>query len=212
MGRLSRSEPSRSGSESALTTCAQWVLTIPAATRPTVVSNSWGGGSGSNWYNSQVSAWRNANIIPVFAMGNSGPNCRTANSPGDQPNLIGVGSTTNTDAMSSFSSRGPGTNPTQKPEISAPGSNIVSCGTGANNYVTMSGTSMATPHAAGAVLLIRAANPNYTYAQVLSALTSSAATPTLSAADRNCGLPGTGNFPNYAFGHGRIDVGRALGV
>jgi subtilisin family serine protease len=199
-----------SGSESALTTCAQWVLTIPAATRPTVVSNSWGGGSGSNWYNTQVSAWRNANIIPVFAMGNSGPNCRTANSPGDQPNLIGVGSTTNTDAMSSFSSRGPGTSVQQKPEVSAPGSNIVSCGTGASNYATMSGTSMATPHVAGAVCLLRSAHPTWTYAQVLSALQTRAVHPTLSTADRNCGLPGSGNFPNYAFGHGRIDVAAAI--
>lgn len=199
-----------SGTESGLTTCAQFALT--ANPRPTVVSNSWGGGQGQTWYNSQVTAWRNAGIIPVFAIGNSGSSCRTANSPGDQPNLISVGATTNTDAMASFSSRGRSLSGALKPEVSAPGQNIVSCGTGSNNYATMSGTSMATPHVAGAVCLLKSANPNWGFNEVFNALTTTAAHPTLSNNDRNCGLDGSGDFPNNAFGHGRIDVGRALGV
>jgi len=198
-----------SGSEGDLTTCAQFMVT--ATPRPKVVSNSWGGGSGQTWYNSQVSAWRQANIVPVFALGNSGPSCRSANSPGDQGNLIAVGATTDTDAMASFSSRGAAGSGAMKPEVSAPGNNIVSCGTGSNNYATMSGTSMATPHVAGAVALILSANPNYSFEQVLSALQTTAAHPTLSNADRNCGVSGGADFPNNAFGHGRIDVGRALG-
>jgi len=200
-----------SGSESALTTCAQFF--VSANPRPTVSSNSWGGGGGSTWYNSQISAYQNAGIIPVFAIGNSGSACRTAGSPGDQPNLISVGSTTNTNAMSSFSSRGPSSSGVLKPELSAPGSNIVSCGTGASNYATMSGTSMATPHVAGAVCLIKSVNSGWTYTQVSNALRNSAAQPTLTAADRACGLVTPGqDFPNCAFGYGRIDVGRALGL
>jgi len=199
-----------SGSESALTTCAQFMLT--ANPRPNIVSNSWGGGQGNTWYNSQIQAWRNVGIIPIFAIGNSGSSCRTANSPGDQPLAISVGATTATDAMASFSSRGPSTSGIQKPEVSAPGNAIVSCGTGTSNYVSMSGTSMAAPHVAGAAALVLSANPNFSITQVQSALQTTAATPTLSNADRNCGLPSSGNFPNYAFGHGRIDVGRALGV
>jgi subtilisin family serine protease len=199
-----------SGTEAVLTQCAQFMLT--ANPRPHVVSNSWGGGSGATWYNAQVSAWRNAGIVPVFAIGNSGSSCRTANSPGDQPNLISAGATTNTDAMATFSSRGPNSQGALKPEVSAPGNNIVSCGTGANNYVTMSGTSMACPHTAGAVALLLSANPSWTFTEVFNALTTSAAHPTLSNADRNCGLPGSGDFPNHAFGHGRIDVAAALGL
>ncbi|XP_021955100.1 bacillopeptidase F [Folsomia candida] len=199
-----------SGTEPNLISCAQWVLT--ANPRPNIVSNSWGGGSNNPWYNQVVSAWRSAGIIPVFAIGNSGPGCRTVISPGDQPNLISVGATTDTDAMATFSSRGPNAAGALKPEVSAPGNNIVSCGTGANNYVTMSGTSMATPHTAGAIALLMSANPSWGFDEIFTALTTTPVHPTLSNADRNCGLPEGGDFPNHALGHGRIDVAAALGL
>src|SRR4051812_17636775 len=84
-----------------------------------VVSNSWGGGQGSTFYNSVISSWNSAGITPVFAIGNSGSACGTANSPGDQANLISVGATTNSNnAMASFSSRGPSrSGSTLKPEV-----------------------------------------------------------------------------------------------
>ncbi|XP_021943582.1 bacillopeptidase F-like [Folsomia candida] len=198
-----------SGTEANLINCGQWVLT--ANPRPNIVSNSWGGGSGATWYNTVVSAWRSAGIIPVFAIGGSGSSCRSVGSPGDQPNLISVGATTDTDAMATFSARGPNARGELKPEVSAPG-NIVSCGTGANNYVTMSGSSMATPHTAGAIALLMSANPSWGYDQIFTALTTTPAHPTLSNADRNCGLPEGGDFPNHAFGYGRIDVAAALGL
>jgi subtilisin family serine protease len=180
---------------------------VTANPKPHAVTNSWGGGSGQTWYNSQVSAWRQANIIPVFAIGNAGSSCRSANSPGDQPNLISVGATTTTDAMASFSSRGTSTAGLMKPEVSAPGNQIVSCGTGTNNYATMSGTSMATPHVAGVIALYLSANPGSTYQQVYDALIANVAHPTLTSADRNCGLPTPGqDFPNNAFGYGRVDA------
>lgn len=47
-----------------------------------VITNSWGGGSGDPWYNEAMRAWIVAGQIPVFALGNSGPSCRSANSPG----------------------------------------------------------------------------------------------------------------------------------
>ncbi|MBQ7872292.1 MAG: leucine-rich repeat protein, partial [Oscillospiraceae bacterium] len=56
--------------------------------------------------------------------------------------------------MSSFSSIGPGTDLTIKPEISAPGGNIISSVIG-GGYGSMSGTSMATPHMAGAAAVVR---------------------------------------------------------
>jgi subtilisin family serine protease len=183
---------------------------LTASPRPDVVSNSWGGGSANTFYNDVVSAWRNADIIPVFALGNSGPSCGSANSPGDQLNLISVGATDVNDAVASFSSRGPGPQNRQKPEVSAPGAAIVSAGnTGTSSYTTKSGTSMATPHVAGAVALLRAANPNITYAQVLTALTAVANVdrPPVSNSDRNCGST---EWPNMAFGQGRINIGKAL--
>jgi len=165
-------------------------------------------------YNSVISSWNNAGITPVFAIGNSGSACGTAGSPGDQSSVISVGATTNTNnAMASFSSRGPARNTNLlKPEVSAPGSSIVSCGTGTSNYVTMSGTSMATPHVAGAVALIRQCLSTTSLTTIRNALYTTAVTPTLTSADRSCGLVNPGeDFPNCAFGYGKIDVGRAVG-
>ncbi|OXA61994.1 bacillopeptidase F [Folsomia candida] len=202
------------GTEAALTTCAQFMLT--ANPRPHIVSNSWGSGGGRPWFNTQVSAWRAAGIIPVFAIGNSGPNCRTAGSPGDQPNLISVGNTDDQDAVAippaNPSSRGPSSTGLLKPEVSAPGTRVVSCGLGADNYVTSSGTSMACPHVAGAIALLLSANPTWGYDEVYAALTTTPATPQLTTADRGCGLPTADDFPNNAFGYGRIDVAAALGL
>lgn len=108
---------------------------------PDVVSNSWGGGQGQTWFYSTVSVWHSAGIIPVFSVGNSGPNCESANSPGDLVNVIAVGSTNDADNISSFSSRGPARNGAIKPDISAPGHNIRSSwNTGDTAYNTISGT------------------------------------------------------------------------
>lgn len=66
------------------------------------------------------------------------------------------------DTITNFSSRGPRSMDSLiKPEIAAPGYNIISAenGTG-DKYVQMSGTSMAAPHLAGAMALLREANPN----------------------------------------------------
>ncbi|CAG7718557.1 unnamed protein product [Allacma fusca] len=117
-----------------LTECGNWVA-CPTTTSgaspdcgkaPHIVSNSWGGGQGDSWYDNNIAAWRRINIVPLFSAGNSGPNCRTANSPSDRPGAIAVGSTTNGDVVSSFSSVGPTVDGRMKPDIAAPGSSIVS--------------------------------------------------------------------------------------
>jgi len=173
-----------------------------------VCTNSWAGGSGNTFYNSVVSAWRAAGIVPVFALGNSGPSCGSAESPADQPGLLAVGATQQGDSMASFSSRGPGSSNRQKPEVSAPGAAIVSAGnTGVNSYSTKSGTSMATPHVAGAAALIKSQQPDLSVDDVIARLQSTAAHPTVSNADRNCG---NSEWPNMAFGHGRINAAAAL--
>jgi hypothetical protein len=71
---------------------------------------------------------------------------------------------------------------------------------------------MSTSNVAGAICLYLSLNPGRTLEQVLVALGTTASTPPLSASDRNCGLEGNTDFPNQAYGWGRIDIGKAMGV
>jgi len=203
--------------ETALSTCGQFITCPTTATgaspncnlAPNLVSNSWGGGQGSTWYNSIITAWRNAGIIPLFSQGNSGPACGSANSPADNLNVIAVGSTTSADGVSDFSSRGPRIGGGVKPDVSAPGSNIRAAWyTSDTAYNIISGTSMACPHAAGAVALLLSRNPNLTYDQVKNLLQNQA--------DRNlgnaatCGGTPPSAVPNNIYGYGRINARKSL--
>lgn len=197
--------------EEALVGCGEWMVcpTLPDGSAadcemaPALVSNSWGGGQGDPFYNGVIDAWQAGGIIPVFAMGNAGPLCTTANSPGDQPNVIGVGSTTASNGCSSFSSKGPTISGEMKPDICAPGTDIRSSyHLGDASYYIMSGTSMATPHISGAVCLMLSANPELTYEEVYEILTSTAdknlETTTVACDD-------TSVWPNEAYGYGKVD-------
>ncbi len=83
-----------------------------------------------------------------------------------------------TDRASTSSSQGPSPNGTVKPDLSAPGTDILSANTGADGapdgFVLASGTSMASPHVAGAAAVLRQAWPDWTPAQVKAALLASA--------------------------------------
>lgn len=72
---------------------------------PDIVSNSWAGSRG-DWYDDILTSWKTAEIISTFGIGNSGPACATASSPGDRQNTIGVGSVGHTLRLSPFSSVG----------------------------------------------------------------------------------------------------------
>jgi subtilisin family serine protease len=151
------------------------------AVKPAVANMSLGGGVDT----ALDTAVRNSiasGITYAVAAGNSGANAQNY-SPARVAEAITVGSTTNTDARSSFSNYG------SVLDVFAPGSSITSSWhTGDTATNTISGTSMAAPHVAGAAALHLAANRSATPAQVSAAL-SNAATPDV------VGNPGAGS-PN----------------
>ncbi|MFE5888101.1 S8 family serine peptidase [Streptomyces sp. NPDC056462] len=141
------------------------------------------------------------NTLFVIAAGNTGPGNNTVSSPGCAPSVLTVGAVDRDDATASFSSRGPvyGSH-TLKPEIAAPGVGISAAqagGRGVYAYQSMSGTSMATPHVAGAAAIVKQRHPQWSARQIKAALVSSADTD----------IPGD----TRATGGGRLDVRAAIG-
>ncbi|MCX4551434.1 S8 family serine peptidase [Streptomyces sp. NBC_01387] len=123
---------------------------------------------------------QNTHTLFVIAAGNTGSATETVSSPGCAPGVLTVGAVDHDDTTAPFSSRGPvAVTHTLKPEISAPGVDILAAkagGRGVYAYQTMSGTSMATPHVAGAAAIVRQAHPDWTAQQIKAALVSSART------------------------------------
>lgn len=200
--------------ESDLLASAQWLLapTDPAGLnprpdlRPHIINNSWGGGNDDRWYAGYVQAWNAAGIFSAFANGNVGLfGCGSSISPGDYPEAFAVGATDSADALASFSSRGPTSDGRIKPDLAAPGVNVVSAWPD-GSLVSLNGTSMATPHVAGAVALLWSANP-----LLIGDLAATQAVLTGHAVPRpfaQCG--GETGTPNNGFGWGRLDVYAAM--
>lgn len=106
-------------------------------------------------------------VIVVVAAGNSGSACCTIGTPGDARKIITVGASDKSDALASFSSRGPTTDGRIKPDITAPGVSINAASKGTScGDTSMSGTSMATPHIAGVAALMKQAKSTATPLQV----------------------------------------------
>ncbi|HEV8237907.1 MAG TPA: S8 family serine peptidase [Thermoanaerobaculia bacterium] len=135
-------------------------------------SNSWGdneNGAVQNNYSAGSQdvdefMWAHPDFLIFFAAGNSGPGSTTVSSPSTAKSAVSVGATlrgTSAGSMASFSSCGPTADARIKPEVTVPGSNIVSANNDVNvasnncNTLTFSGTSMATPGAAGFAALVR---------------------------------------------------------
>ncbi|MFI5661959.1 S8 family peptidase [Streptomyces sp. NPDC051684] len=114
----------------------------------------------------------------VVAAGNSGPALNTVSSPGCVPEVLTVGAVDGDDGTASFSSRSPVQRThTLKPEIAAPGVAIKAAaagGRGVYAYQSMSGTSMATPHVAGAAALVKQRHPDWDAQRIKQALVASA--------------------------------------
>ncbi|MFL6215134.1 MAG: S8 family serine peptidase [Blastocatellia bacterium] len=181
---------------------------------PDVTTNSWGcpsseGCTSGTWgvIQSAIQANRAAGIVTVVAAGNSGSACSTVS---DAPSFFAESFTigalnTGTDTIASFSSRGPvladGSN-RRKPDISAPGTNTRSAyRTSVSTYTSLSGTSMATPHVAGAVALVISAQPKLRgQVATIEGILTDAAVP---ISTTSCNISGV---PNNVYGYGRLDV------
>ncbi|HEX4925013.1 MAG TPA: S8 family serine peptidase [Bdellovibrionales bacterium] len=188
----------------------QWMLdpdgNPKTADAPRLVSNSW-----RVWHDSgmevealyrAVSSWEAAGIVPVFAGGNEGPRDKTLGHPSQHKDTVCVAATGPDDKIASFSSRGPGryeNKEIQKPDIAAPGVEIISALPG-NRYGKLSGTSMATPQIAGAIALLLQINPKLTPPQIRE-IFKTTATP----AD---GTP-AGSW-NKEYGFGRVNILKAV--
>lgn len=133
-----------------------------------ISNNSWGGGGYSQAMKDMIDAAANAGHLFVAAAGNSGTdNDVTPEYPATYPcaNIVSVASSDHNDQRSSFSCYGRTT-----VHLAAPGSSIHSTIPG-DGYATFSGTSMATPHVAGAAALLWSLNPSVHYSLVKNALT-----------------------------------------
>jgi len=134
---------------------------------PAVANMSLGGGA-SQALDTAVQNSIDAGVTYAVAAGNSNRNACNE-SPGRTAAALTVGATTSSDARASYSNYGTCL------DIFAPGSSITSASNAGDNATqVMSGTSMATPHVAGAAALYLSAFPGATPAQVASALTSDA--------------------------------------
>ncbi len=212
-------------SETDIIIAAEWLLapTNPDGEnprpdlRPHVVNNSWASSDGGNTiYTEFIAAWRAAGIFPVFVTGNanSGAECGSVASPGDYPNVFSVGATDSSDALTRYSKLGPTLDGVMKPDLTAPGDMVSSTSNDSGlSYKTLSGTSMAAPHVAGAVALLWSANPDLIgdYTTTYALLTQNARPLTASdpqtSEDARCLATTT---PNNLYGYGRLDIYNAV--
>ena len=121
-----------------------------------------------------------------------------------------AGSTNRSDNIAVFSSIGPRRDGMQKPDITAPGKEIISVKSAntlvsekymvdGNSYLVMQGTSMASPVVTGAVALLLQENPNLNYNQIKSCITGNAVIGAY-----------TGTVPNYSWGYGKLNIFKSM--
>ncbi|MFG1912938.1 S8 family serine peptidase [Kribbella sp. NPDC048928] len=124
-----------------------------------------------------------AGTLFVVAAGNSGPGDATIESPGSADAALTVGNVTKQDVLNETSSRGPRIGDSAvKPDVTAPGTDIVAAKSKdstvgepvGDKYLRLSGTSMATPHTAGAAAILLQEHPSWTPAELKAALMGSA--------------------------------------
>lgn len=144
-------------------------------------------------------------VLFAIAAGNAGP--QSIGSPGSADAALTVGAVDKKDKLADFSSTGPRVGDGAiKPDVTAPGVDITAAaakgsvidqevGEKPEGYLTISGTSMATPHVAGAAAILKQEHPDWGYAELKGALTGSAK---------------GGNYTPFQQGSGRIAVDKAI--
>ncbi len=178
----------------------QWVLdpsNQPQTPNPPQVLNaSWSSASSacSTEFQPDLAALRAVGIVPVFAAGNSGPAANSGTSPATLPEALAVGSVDGSDTVSFSSSRGPANcaGRTHFPDLVAPGVDIPVDDLYGGSW-TVSGSSVAAPHVAGALALLLSAHPATTAADQQAALVAGA---------RDLGEAGDDD----SYGFGSLDV------
>jgi subtilisin family serine protease len=197
---------SGSGSDSSILAGMEWA----AAQGARVVNMSLGtdfAGDGAGVLDEAVNRLTaETGTLFVVSAGNFGPDTESISSPGSADAALTVGAVDGSDELAAFSSRGPReTNPSIKPEITAPGVGIVAARAAGTDlgrsvderYTALSGTSMAAPSVAGAAAILAGQHPDWKADRLKSVL--------MGAAKPNDDLT------VYEQGAGRLDVARADG-
>ncbi|RKN39075.1 S8 family serine peptidase [Micromonospora endolithica] len=187
------------------------------ARAPEILTNSWGcpaiEGCDPGVLRPAVDALDAAGILVVAAAGNTGPYCASIDDPpAPYASALTVGAVDDRRRVTDFSSRGPAPGGAAKPDLVAPGAEVVSAMPG-GGYAALSGTSMATPQVAGVVALMWSANPALVGdLDRTRAILADTATPTETPTDI-CGdrrnLTGAGLVDAYAAVRAAQNEGRA---
>ncbi|HOD53432.1 MAG TPA: S8 family serine peptidase, partial [Candidatus Cloacimonadota bacterium] len=136
-----------------------------------IINCSWGGPGGSSTSNTTVNYAYNQGSLVLAAAGNDDADHATSPSyPSDATNAISVAASNSSDEKASFSDYGTAI------DLTSPGDGILSTiyNNGANTYASFSGTSMATPVAAGIAAMVKATHPDYSVQQIRQRLLATA--------------------------------------
>jgi subtilisin family serine protease len=188
-----------------VTACADWMLSVA---KPDVLVAPWvlPEARCDTALHRIVSAWRAAEIFPVFAAGNRGPGPGTSRSPANYTGLFpgdavafAVGGTTPAGSAYAIGSQGPGAcGGSTYPVVVAPAVDVpAALPLTSSSYVRGTGTSFAAGYAAGAVAILLQRFPEALVTDVEAALVAGAI---------DVGTSG----PDNTFGHGRIYIPAAL--